>query len=276
MFSRQGVRWGSTRSACTLSNFQPFGATPPVDSIRSYSRSCTPRGPGSTRQMPQSLVPRPELAFMPSPCTGSIAAAMNCVWTLRNCGSSAMTRLAVEDELKAKNSSLLDMCDRRARWVSVGARSAAAYMIILYVCFSEHPHIIIYASGRAAQHICGCSLKQTLFVVCRATVRPYRHRPDLTIPARPTSPHLLARPRGRVGSYQYTRAQRPLTRRNSTGLSDKHVPWLASDDLRRPPTPRRGHAGPAASSSYTLEAAPHLRHCCCQSRNPISVLAAAA
>ena len=99
-----------TRSACTLSNFQPLGATPPVDSSRSYSRSCTPRGPGSTRQMPQSLVPFPELAFMPSPCTGSIAAAMNCVWTLRNFGSFVMP----EDELKAKNSSPWHMRARAA------------------------------------------------------------------------------------------------------------------------------------------------------------------
>ena len=50
--------------------------------------------------MPQSPAPVPELAFMPSPCTGSIAAAMNCVWTLWNFGSFAMP-----DELKAKNSS---------------------------------------------------------------------------------------------------------------------------------------------------------------------------
>ena len=85
---------------CTLSNVQPLGATPPVDCSRSNSLSCTPRGPGSTRQMPQAPAPVPELNLMPSPCTGSIAAAMNCVWTLRNFGSFVMP----EDELKAKNS----------------------------------------------------------------------------------------------------------------------------------------------------------------------------
>ena len=91
---------------------------------------------------------------MPSPCTGSIAAAMNCVWTLWNFGSFAMP----EDELKAKNSSPWHM---RALSAAIAEVAASWRELFAHESVTEK-----------------CA------------------------PPR-------ARPRVRVGSYQYTRARRP-------------------------------------------------------------------